>query len=146
MPFQEKKGVIEWKVHFSAGIHDVYAALTTDNGRMKFWAEETNEKDGIIEFKFFNYPIYKSKIIERKAPSLFRIEYFGTDVTFELKTTDDKGTDLFLTSITPNEKVKQEMTAGWVSVLMAMKGAVDFDADLRNHNSERTWDNGYLDN
>ena len=38
------------------------------------------------------------------------------------------------------------MTAGWVSVLMAMKGAVDFEIDLRNHNPERVWENGYLDN
>ena len=99
-----------------------------------------------MEFKILNYPKYKSRIIEKKPQKLFRIEYFGTDVTFELKETEDNGTDLYLTSLTPNENSKNEMTAGWISVLMAMKAAVDFGIDLRNHNPERVWENGYLDN
>ena len=38
------------------------------------------------------------------------------------------------------------MTAGWVSVLMAMKAALDYGVDLRNHDIERTWMKGYADN
>ncbi|MCG8326823.1 MAG: SRPBCC domain-containing protein [Chitinophagales bacterium] len=146
MPFQPKKGIIEWKVHFSSSIESVYNALTTDEGRSRFWAEEAREDNGFIEFTILNYPTYKAKIIEAKPPELFRLEYFGTDVTFELKQTSDKGTDLSLTAVTSNEDTKQEMTAGWVSVLMAMKAAVDFGVDLRNHHSERVWEKGYLDN
>ena len=146
MVFQEKENTIEWKVHFASPIEKVYEFLTTDNGRSKYWAEETREKNGVIEFTILNYPKYISKIIEKRSPELFRLEYFGTDVTFELTETSDSGTDLYLKALTPNESVKNEMVAGWISVLMAMKGAVDFGIDLRNHNSERVWENGYLDN
>ena len=146
MSFQENEGKIEWKVHFVSTIEKVYDALTTDKGRSKFWAEETKEENGYIEFRFLNYPTYKAKIFEYEPLKLFRLEYFGTDVTFELRKTDDGGTDLILNALTTNEKEKQEMTAGWVSVLMAMKGAVDFGIDLRNHNPERVWGNGFLDN
>ena len=146
MSFQEKENIIEWKIHFDSPIGKVYDFLTSDTGRSKYWAEETKEENGFIEFTILNYPKYKSKIIEKKPQNLFRLEYFGTEVTFELIETDENGTDLHLTAMTPNESVKNEMTAGWVSVLMAMKGAVDFGVDLRNHNSERVWENGYLDN
>lgn len=38
------------------------------------------------------------------------------------------------------------MIAGWVSVLMAMKAAVDFGIDLRNHDSDMAWAQGFADN
>jgi len=145
MGFQEVKNQINWKVHFASPIHKVFEALATDEGRKTFWAESANEKDGYIEFIFFNYPVYRSKILAAEPCHLFSLEYFGTEVTFRLITVED-GTDLSLTALTNNESARQEMTAGWVSVLMAMKAAVDFGIDLRNHHPQRTWDNGYLDN
>jgi hypothetical protein len=39
-----------------------------------------------------------------------------------------------------------EVSSGWVSVLMALKAAVDFGVDLRNHALNRTWDDGFVDN
>jgi hypothetical protein len=39
-----------------------------------------------------------------------------------------------------------EVNAGWVSVLMALKAAADFRVDLRNHDTRRTWSQGYCDN
>ncbi len=146
MSYQEKANIIEWKVHFSSPIEKVYEFLTTDKGRSKFWAEETIEKNGFVKFCILHYPTYNSKIYEKIPPKLFKLEYFGTDVTFTLITTDDNGTDIYLKAVTPNEQVKNEMAAGWVSVLMAMKGAVDFGIDLRNHHPERVWEKGYLDN
>jgi hypothetical protein len=146
MPFHDKENIIKWKVHFASPIEKVYEFLTTDNRRSKYWAEETKEEKGFIEFTILNYPKYKSKIIEKRPQELFRLEYFGTDVTFELVKTNNNETDLQLTAITPDANVKNEMTAGRVSVLMAMKAAVDFGVDLRNHNRERVWENGYLDN
>jgi hypothetical protein len=32
------------------------------------------------------------------------------------------------------------------SVLLALKAAVDFGVELRNHDLNRTWDQGYGDN
>lgn len=147
MMFQQIENQIIWKVHFASPIQKVYTALTTDEGRKTFWAEQTSEKDGFIEFSILNYSKYKSRILDKIENKRFQIEYFGTIVTFELLTTkDDGGTDLLLTALTNNEDVKYEMTAGWVSVLMAMKAAVDFGVDLRNHNINRVWDKGYVDN
>jgi hypothetical protein len=45
-----------------------------------------------------------------------------------------------------DESIRMEMAAGWVSVLMAMKAAVDHGVDLRNHDASRSWSNGYADN
>ncbi len=146
MPFQERKNVILWKVHFTSPITTVYRYLTTDSGRCQFWAEKTVEENGYIEFTILNYPKYKAKIIEQRPNDFFRLNYFGTDTRFELVMTKDGGTDFTLIVRTPSEEVKQEMTAGWVSVLMAMKAAVDFGVDLRNHHPHRVWDNGYLNN
>lgn len=146
MRFQSQVGKINWKVHFSSTIEKVYKALSTDAGRKTFWAEETVESADKIVFTILNYSPYAATLIERVEPTLFRLEYFGTDVTFKLVSTADGGTDLLLTAIVPNEQLKIEMTAGWVSVLMAMKAAVDFGVDLRNHHPERVWEMGYLDN
>jgi hypothetical protein len=35
--------------------------------------------------------------------------------------------------------------AGWVSVLLALKAAADFRVDLRSHDPQRTWSQGYAD-
>lgn len=35
------------------------------------------------------------------------------------------------------------MIPGWVSLLMSMKAAVDFGVDLRNHDPERAWEQGF---
>ena len=43
MAFQDKVGTIIWKVHFASPIEKVFKALTTDDGRKTFWAEETKE-------------------------------------------------------------------------------------------------------
>ena len=59
MSFQEKENTIEWKVHFASPIERVYEFLTTDKGRSKFWAEETREENGFIEFTILNYLNYK---------------------------------------------------------------------------------------
>lgn len=146
MAFQESKGKIEWKVHFKSSRTEVYESLSTDQGRAKFWAEEAIEKDGYIEFYILNYQRYRARILSAIPPRHFKLEYFGTEVAFELLETEDGGTDLILSATTPSEQVKFEMTAGWVSVLMAMKAAVDFGVDLRNHHEDRVWDKGYLDN
>lgn len=146
MTFQKTKNQITWKVHFSSSPKKVFFALTTDEGRKTYWAEETMESDGFIEFTILNYPVYKSKILGLAKPTFFSLEYFGTEVIFTLSKTTDGGTDLSLVAKVKNDALRQEMTAGWVSVLLAMKAAVDFGVDLRNHNSKRSWDKGFVDN
>jgi len=53
---------------------------------------------------------------------------------------------LTLTDVGVLEGDRAEVSAGWVSVLMAFKAAVDFNVDLRNHDARRTWEEGYAEN
>ena len=61
---------------------------------------------------------------------------------------DDRrgGTDLTLTETGVPAKWREENRAGWVSVLMALKAAIDFDVDVRSHDPQRTWDQGFVEN
>lgn len=133
-------------MHFRSPPSEVYQALGTDEGRARFWAESAVERDGVIEFRILGHPRFQGRILERDPPGRFALEYFGTRVTFTLAEDGEGGTDLLLLSEDVPEAIRWEMVAGWVSVLMAMKGAVDFGVDLRNHDEERTWQQGYADN
>ena len=124
----------------------MYEALATDQGRAAYWAERAPERDGAIEFHILNYPPTRGRILERQPPRRFALEYFGTVVTFVLEHDGEGGTDLSLVAEVPDESSRMEFAAGWVSVLLAMKAAVDFGVDLRNHDAERSWSQGYADN
>lgn len=146
MAFQPEHGTIRYKLHLNADINTVFEALSTDNGRATFWAESAIEDDGYITFNILNYEAYKAKIIESSPPTRFSLNYFGTIVTFDLDSDEQGGTDLSMTAAGCSDSIKFEMSAGWVSVLLAMKAAVDFGVDLRNHDKERAWEQGYVDN
>jgi len=124
MAFQSEPGTIRWKLHCNSTPQTVYDALATDDGRAHFWAESAVEKDGLITFIILGYEPYQGRVISRIPPTQFSVEYFGTIVEFSLK----------------------ENNNGGVSVLMAMKAWVDHGADLRNHDKDRTWAYGYVDN
>lgn len=146
MSFQNEKGVIRWKMHFTSSRDKVFAALNTAEGRAKYWAESAPENNGQVTFHILNYEPFSGRILQRKPPSLFVIEYFGTIVEFSLQDDGKGGTDLSLVATEVDESIRMEMAAGWVSVLMAMKAAVDHGVDLRNHDEVRAWGDGYADN
>jgi hypothetical protein len=56
------------------------------------------------------------------------------------------GTGLTLTDTGVSPLDRTEVIAGWVSVLMALKAAVDFGVDLRTHDPMRNWDSGFVEN
>lgn len=146
MSFQTEKGVIRWKMHFLSPIGKVFSALATDEGRSRYWAESAPEVDGCVTFNILGYEPFSGRILKKHAPSLFALEYFGTIVEFSLQDDGKGGTDLSLVATRVDESIRMEMVAGWVSVLMAMKAAVDHGVDLRNHDASRTWNDGYADN
>ena len=137
---------IKWKLHLKSAPKKVYDFLNSSKGREIFWSESSNEQDGIISFHFINGQEYKSKIISRKSNQLFEIEYFNSTVKFELSDDGFGGTDLTMNNHGVAAEEYLEVHAGWVSLLMALKGAVDFNIDLRNHDKSRTWSNLYVDN
>ncbi len=146
MAFQKEPGAIHWRLHLRAPRNVVFAALATDEGRGRFWAERTEEREGRITFHFMNYPPTTGEILAVEPPALFRVTYFDTVTEFRLDDDGAGGTDLTLHATRVPEAMRQEMIPGWVSVLMAMKAYVDHGIDLRNHDATRSWQDGYCDN
>jgi len=144
--FQTAIGIIRWKMHFISPMEEVFSALATDEGRALYWAESAPEVNGIVTFRILGYEPFSGRILKKATPSLFTLEYFGTIVEFSLQDDGKGGTDLSLVATEVDESIRMEMVAGWVSVLMAMKAAVDHGVDLRNHDESRTWGDGYADN
>lgn len=139
--------VVQWRIHLQSPPSAVYRLLSTDDGRAQFWAEEAAEWDGYIEFRFPGGQLWRGRILAEEPPHRFSIEYYGgTTTTFTLQDDGRGGTDLLLTDEGIAAEDYAEVHVGWVSVLLALKAAVDFGVDLRNHDSARTWDQGYADN
>lgn len=107
--------------------------------------EQSVEQDGVVTFMFPDGSSCEAPIIERTAPCLFVIRYFDAKTTFSL-TREGAGTVLTLSVEEAPDDDWLESYAGWVSVLMNMKAVLDFGCDLRNHDSEKSWDQGFVDN
>lgn len=138
---------IRWRLHLAAPPTQVHDMLSTDAGRARFWAESTEALDGWIHWHWPGGMQAQTRVFANVAPSLFRVGYFGgSTVTFELADDGAGGTDLTLTDEGVREVDWQETHAGWVSVLLALKAAVDHGIDLRNHEHARSWEHGYVDN
>jgi hypothetical protein len=138
---------VSWRVHLCAAPSTVYELIATSSGRTRFWAESAEEHDGVIEFRFSSGAIWRGRVLEQVPPRRYAVEYFGgSRVQFDFAGDNAGGTDLVLTEsgILPGEWA--ESHAGWVSVLLTLKAAVDFGVDLRNHDPARSWDTGYVDN
>jgi uncharacterized protein YndB with AHSA1/START domain len=147
MIFQAETGVIRWHLHLSSPASRVYQALATDLGRASFWAESAVERDGSIHFAFPDAAAWDGEILHAEPPHRYAVRYYGgSTAAFVLEDDGHGGTDLTLTDTGVPAADRNEVMAGWVSVLMALKAAVDFGVDLRNHDPRRQWDNGYADN
>ncbi|HYN87264.1 MAG TPA: SRPBCC domain-containing protein [Ardenticatenaceae bacterium] len=146
MPFQDDPAAIRWRLHLRSSPDTVYQILASSEGRERFWAESAPDVDRAIEFCFPNGQHWRGRILESAPFHCFAVEYLGSVATFELRDDSAGGTDLTLTDTGVPDADRLEVVAGWVSVLLALKAAVDFGVDLRNHDPERTWDQGYADN
>lgn len=147
MGFQDDPNVIQWHLHLNRPPHEVYEMLSTDDGRAQFWAEEAIETRGVIGFLFPNGARWRGEILEEMSPHRFSVRYYrGSTATFTLKEDGSGGTDLALTDQGVDPEHRSEVIAGWVSVLMTLKAAVEYSVDLRNHDPDRSWDEGYVEN
>lgn len=144
--FQDTPGEVIWRIHLDSAPEAVFDALDTREGRESFWADSAPEANGMIEFEIGAYPRYDARITARQWPRLFALRYFDTDATFELEPDGTGGTDLTLRATDVPEDARTEFIAGWVSLLLTMKAAVDHGVDLRNHDLDRSWITGYADN
>jgi uncharacterized protein YndB with AHSA1/START domain len=134
------------RVHLRSSPESVYRTLSTAEGRAGFWAESAEERDGIIAFRFSNGMTLESRVVATDPPRELAVTYFGGSVArFTLAADGRGGTDLELTETGIDPSWWAEHRAGWVSVLLMLKAAVDFGVDLRNDDPARDWDSGYAD-
>jgi uncharacterized protein YndB with AHSA1/START domain len=135
---------IDWRIHFASSPEAVWRAWTTDVGRERFWAETSKAGEEGFELSFVNGESLRAEIVEARAPELLVFRYFGgSTVRIDLAADGGGGCDLRLREEGAPEPA--ENYAGWVSVLLACKAAVDFGIDLRSHDPGRSWDAGYVD-
>ena len=147
MPFQDDPNVIRWRLHLRSPIARVYETLSTDAGRASFWAESAIERRGVIHFVYPNGDTWDARILKAVSPRCFAVQYYGDSVAeFALEEDGQGGTDLTLTDTGVPAEHRAEVAAGWVSVLMSLKAAVDFGIDLRSHDLDCHWDTGYVEN
>ncbi len=147
MSFQDGPNTIRWRLHLRSPVARVYQALSTGEGRASFWAESAEEREGAIHFVFPNGATWNAQVIEALPPNKYTLEYYGGSITtFELSDDGRGGSDLALTDSGVSAEDRTEVIAGWVSVLMSLKAAVDFGVDLRTHDPDRNWDHGYVEN
>ena len=144
---EQNREPIKWRLHLRSAPEVVFRMLATNAGRARFWAESAGEQDGYIAFVFPGGERWQGRILVKESPHRFCVEYYGGSITtFTLESDGAGGTDLLLIDENVSAEYLGEVTAGWVSVLMALKAAVDFGVDLRNHDPERTYGQGYADN
>jgi uncharacterized protein YndB with AHSA1/START domain len=132
-------------MHIAAPPEQVFAALDSDRGRASFWAESAVESGGEIEFCFINGYRHRSLVLERESPRLFSIDYMGGPARFELAPDGSGGTDLLLVHEGMGAEDWSEVHAGWLNVLFPLKAWLMHGVDLRNHDPQRTWAQGYAD-
>ncbi len=137
--------LIRWRMHLPVPPERVYDALSSDQGRASFWAETAIERDGHIEFRFSSGYACRSTILERVPAQLFSIDYSGGRVSFQLSPDGAGGTELFLVHRNIGRDEWNEVHAGWLNVLFPLKAWLVHGVDLRNHDPNRSWDQGYAD-
>lgn len=135
---------VYWKVYIAETPQTVFKYLSTDRGREKFWAEQSVEQGESIYFTFPNGQKVKAQILKHQPPGQFSLVYFAQAVHFTLEKAGT-GTILHLKTQVPMEE-HAEVSTGWVSVLMNLKAVINHDVDLRNHDSSKTWSEGFVDN
>lgn len=145
MTFQPDPDRIVWRLHLQSPPEAVFAAIDSDEGRRRFWAESAVEAAGTIHFAFINGMTWNGRILLRVRPHRWAVEYFGSEAEFTLAADGAGGTELTLVNRGVAAADRPEVTAGWLNVLLPLKAYVDFGVDLRNHDPNRTWSQGYVD-
>lgn len=142
----DKPTEIVYRLRLKTSPQKVFALLATDQGRGAFWAERTEQRDDEITFYFPNGEELLSRVLESTPPTRFSLTYFNDSiVTLDLRERAG-GTDLRLRETSSSASDQCENRAGWVSVLLNLKAQADHGIDLRNHDPQRTWSAGYVDN
>jgi hypothetical protein len=85
------------------------------------------------------------EVAERRPPTRLVIGYFGSVAEFDLALREDGGCLFQVTCRCDDPAAWLEFYPGWVSWLLVLKAAADFDIDLRNGSPERAWNQRFVD-
>jgi hypothetical protein len=136
--------IIDWRIHLASTPEAVWSAWTTDEGRELFWSETSSSAEGGFDLGFVNGERLRVDLVEARPPERLVFRYFGgSTVMIDIVADPAGGSDLRLREEGAPDPVGNH--AGWVSVLLAFKAAVDFGIDLRSHDPGRSWDEGFVD-
>ena len=137
---------IEWRLHLRSSPEAAFDFWTSDAGRARFWSETSRATAAGFELAFVNGQSLDVEVVEAERPGAFAFRYFGGSlVTLRFEPDGSGGCDLLLREEGVPAAEFLDNHAGWVSVLMGFKAAIDFDIDLRSHDSARTWDERFVD-
>ena len=136
---------VQWRLHCRSSPEAIFELLTTDAGRERFRAERSRSEGNASCSFFRTAPRSAAPSAIRDHPWLFGFRYFGSEVEIGLAPDGEGRTDLTLIDTGIADAEFEEVQAGWLSVLLPLKGAADFGIDLRNHDPDRTWRELYVD-
>lgn len=136
---------IIWRLSLSSSPERVFGLLDTDDGRERFWAVRSQRVPHGFELEFPGGLKGRVEVVERQAPTRLAIRYFGSEAVFDLVRREDGGCLFQVTCRCDDPDAWLEFYPGWVSWLLVLKAAADFDVDLRNGSPERTWEQRYVD-
>ena len=137
--------LIVWRLSLASPRADVFGLLDTDEGRERFWAVRSREREGGFELEFPGGLTSFVEVVEREPPARLAVRYFGSDVELLLAEREDGGCLFEARCRCDDPAAWVEMHPGWVSWLLVLKAAADFGVDLRNGSPERAWPQRYVD-
>ena len=128
----------------ATAVADVFALLDTDAGRERHWAQRSRVTPDGFELEFAPGVVEHVVVLERVQPTRLLIRYFGSESDLVLTPHDD-GCVLTVTCRCEETAEWMEFLPGWVSWLLVLKAAADFDVDLRSRLPGRTWNELFVD-
>jgi uncharacterized protein YndB with AHSA1/START domain len=134
-----------WRLSLATPPERVFELLDTDAGRERFWALQSHAVEGAFDLEFPGGLHERVEVRHREPPTRLAIGYFGSEAEFELTPREDGGCLLEVTCTVEDPAEWLEFYPGWVSWLLTLKAAADFDVDLRNGADGRSWKQRYVD-
>jgi uncharacterized protein YndB with AHSA1/START domain len=134
-----------WRLSLASPPERVFELLDTDAGRESFWALRSHPVPGGFELEFPGGLQGHVEVRNRVVPTHMAIRYFGSEAEFELTRREDGGCLFKVTCTVEDPADWLQFYPGWVSWLLTLKAAADFDVDLRNGADGRAWQQRYVD-
>jgi uncharacterized protein YndB with AHSA1/START domain len=134
-----------WRLSLASPPERVFELLDTDAGRERFWALHSHAVPRGFDLVFPGGLQGRVEVLGRDKPRHLSIRYFGSEADFELTEREDGGCLFEVRCRCDDPAEWLEFFPGWVSWLLTLKAAADFDVDLRNNEPRRTWAERYVD-